>query len=159
MIYVLQVQTGKELAVRSELERKNISAFVPRERILIRKGGLWSKMIKLLFPSYVFVDINYNAELFHKIKPVSGVIRFLGQPTALHEHEAEMVLWLSNGGEIIEPSAVNVDDNGNVIGYEGFLQGQESRIKYLNLRQKKAAVEVKFGGKIHKANLGITTSK
>ena len=64
MIYVLQVQTGKELTVRAQLLRDGISADVPRERIIIRKGGLWSKMIKNLFPGYVFVDIDFSAEMF-----------------------------------------------------------------------------------------------
>ncbi len=153
MTYVLQVQTGKELAVRSQLMREGIAADVPRERILIRKGGLWSKMIKLLFPGYVFVEIDYSAEMFHKINPVSGVIRFLGNPTPLSGHEAEMIRWLSNDGEIIEPSSVNTED-GRIV-CQGFLAGYEDHIKYFNLRQKKAAVEIKFGGKIHRANLSI----
>lgn len=155
MIYVLQVQTAKELAVRSLLEQQDISAFVPRERLLIRKNGLWSKMIKLLFPGYVFVDIDYSADMFHKINPIPGVIRFLGSPSPLPEHEEGMIRWLSNGGEIIEPSAAVIGADGNITGYEGFLAGNEDKIKYLNLRQKKASVEVKFGGKIHKANIGI----
>ncbi|MBQ5320321.1 MAG: hypothetical protein J6K17_14620 [Oscillospiraceae bacterium] len=155
MIYVLQVQTNKELDVSAALIRAGIQADVPRERILIRKGGLWSKMLKLLFPGYVFVTVDYNAEVYHIIKSVSGVIRFLGAPTPLPEHEADMIRWLSNGGEIIEQSLIRTDSEGNVIGYEGFLEGNEDKIKRLNLRQKKASVEVKFGGKTHRANLGI----
>ncbi|MDE5741776.1 MAG: hypothetical protein K2H90_04935 [Oscillospiraceae bacterium] len=153
MIYVLQVITGKELTVRKLLEQRDITAYVPRERILIRKGGLWSKMIKLLFPGYVFVDIDYSAEMFHIINPISGVIRFLGLPTPLPEREADLILWLSNGGEIIEPSPLTVDGDNITCG--GFLEGHEDDIKYLNARQKKAAVEVRFGGKVHRANIGI----
>lgn len=153
MIYVLQVQTGKELAVRVQLLREGIAADVPRERIIIRKGGLWTKMIKLLFPGYVFADIDFDAEMFHRINPVPGVIRFLGNPTPLPEREAEMIAWLSNGGEIIEPSEVRIDGDKIICG--GFLSGHEDDIKYLNLRQKKASVEVRFGGKIHRANLSV----
>ena len=157
MIYVLQVQTGKELAVRGQLLREGISAEVPRERIIVRKGGLWSKMIKNLFPGYVFVDIDLTPEMFHRINPIFGVIRFLGStvgnPTPLPEHEAKMIRWLSNGGEVIEPSEVSGDGDGAV--YRGFLAGHEDRITFLNLRQKKARVEVRFGGKIHRANLSV----
>lgn len=154
MIYVLQVQTGKELAVRSQLLREKISADVPRERIIIRKGGLWSKMIKILFPGYVFVDVDFSPEIFHKINPVTGVIRFLGQPTPLAEHEAQIIRWLSNGGEVIEPSTVISLEDEQIV-CDGFLAGHEDKIKRLNLRQKKAAVEVRFGGKTHKANLSV----
>lgn len=159
MIYVLQVMTGKELTVRRLLEQRSITAYVPRERILIRKGGLWSKMIKLLFPSYVFVDINFSAEMFHIINPIPGVIRFLGLPTPLPEHEADLIRWLSNGGEIIEPSYALTDEFGNIVGYEGFLENNTEKIKRLNLRQRKAAVEVIFDGKVHKANVGIEIKK
>ena len=153
MIYVLQVQAGKETTVRKLLEQQDVVAYGPRERIEIRKGGLWSKMIKLLFPGYVFVDIDYSPEMFHKINPVSGVIRFLGLPTPLPQREADLILWLSNGGEIIEPSPLTVD--GDKITCEGFLAGHEDDIKYLNARQKKASVEVRFGGKVHRANIGV----
>ena len=153
MIYVLQVQTGKETTVRKLLEQQNIVAYVPRERIEIRKGGLWSKMIKHLFPGYVFVDIDYSPEMFHKINPVSGVIRFLGLPTPLPQREADLILWLANGGKIIEPSPLTVD--GDKITCEGFLAGHEDDIKRLNARQKKASVEVRFGSKVHRANIGV----
>lgn len=153
MIYVLQVQTGKETTVRKLLEQQGVVAYVPRERIEIRKGGLWSKMIKLLFPGYVFVDIDFDAEMFHKINPVSGVIRFLGLPTPLPQREADLILWLSNGGEIIEPSPLTVDGDNITCG--GFMTGHEDDIKRLNARQKKASVEVRFGGKVHKANIGV----
>ena len=153
MIYVLQVQTGKETTVRKLLEQQGVVAFVPRERIEIRKGGLWSKMIKLLFPGYVFVDIDFDAEMFHKINPISGVIRFLGLPTPLPQREADLILWLANGGEIIEPSPLTVD--GDKITCEGFWAGHEGDIKRLNARQKKASVEVRFGGKVHRANIGV----
>lgn len=155
MIYVLQVMSGKELSVLAKLNRQGISVSVPRELILIRKGGLWSKMLKLLFPAYVFVEIEYTPEMFHRINAVDGVIRFLGSPSPLPDHEAEMIRWLSNDGKVIEPSTFITDENGRITGFEGFLKGNEDRIKFLNIRQKKASVEVKFGGKTHKANISI----
>ncbi len=155
MIYVLQVMSGKEMNVRAELIRREIPADVPRERIIIRKNGLWSKQLKLLFPAYVFVDIDYTPEIFHRINTVSGVIRFLGSPSPLPDHEADMIHWLSNSGEVIEPSTFITDKSGNITAFKGFLNGKEDRIKFLNIRQKRVSVEVKFGGKTHRANISI----
>ncbi len=155
MIYVLQVMSGKEMNVRAELIRREILADVPRERIIIRKNGLWSKQLKLLFPAYVFVNIDYTPEIFHRINTVPGVIRFLGAPSPLPDHEADMIRWLSNSGEVIEPSTFITDENGRITAFKGFLNGKENRIKFLNIRQKKASVEVKFGGKTHRANISI----
>lgn len=155
MMYVLQIQAGKEYEVCAALKRDNITAYAPGERIIIRKGGLWSKMLKLLFPGYVFVDIDYNAKVYHRINPVSGVIRFLGEPTPLPKDEEEMILWLANNGNVIEPSTAIIDENGNITDFEGFLGGCQSRIRYINKRQKKASVIVTFGGKQHKANIAF----
>lgn len=155
MIYVLYVQTGKETDILRELKRREISAVVPREWLLIRKSGMWSKKIKHLFPGYVFVDIDYSPEMFHKIKPISGVIRFLGNPTPLPAREENTIRWLGNNGDVIEQSYALVDSSGKLIGFEGFLSGAEDRIRYISLRQKKAAVEVTFDGRVHKATLAV----
>lgn len=155
MIYVLQIQTGMENEVCSSLNRTGIAAYAPCERIIIRRGGLWTKMLKLLFPGYVFADVEYSAEMFHRIKPVPGVIRFLGSPTPLPEHEAEMINWLANGGEVIEPSEAVTNENGDITGFKGFLNGCEDKIRYVNKRQKKALIAVRFDGKLHKANISF----
>lgn len=155
MIYVIFVQPSKELKVRADLERKGFEAYVPRRELLIHKSGLWTKVINILFPGYVFVDMEYSAENHIAVKHTENVLRLLGAPTPLKNEEAELMRWLFNGGNIIEESTALIDKNGNCAGYEGFLQGYEDRVTYFNRRQKKATVEVRFGGRIHKANLGI----
>lgn len=155
MIYVIQVQPSKELKVRAELERKNITAFVPRRELLIHKSGLWTKLINIIFPGYVFISMDYSEDRHIAVKSTDGVLRFLGKPTPLPKHESELMSWLFNGGNIIEQSNALIDKNGNCIGYEGFLDGYEDRVTYLNKRQHKASVEIRFGGQIHKANLGV----
>ena len=159
MTYVIQVQNGRETDIVNDVIRDGISASAPRQLIHIRKGGAWKEHIKVIFSGYVFIHETYSAELFHKVKAVSGVIRFLGAPSPLAEHEAKMIEWLSNGGNVIEPSEVRINSNGSVTVYSGFLKGCEDKIKRFNLRQRKASVEVTFGGKHHRANLGITISE
>lgn len=155
MIYVIQVSPARELKVCAELKRLGFNAYVPRRELLIHKSGLWTKVINTLFPGYVFADMEYSAEHYHSVKGVDGVLRFLGSPSPLSPHEEELMKWLFNGGNVIEQSTALIDENGCCIGYEGFLHGYEDRVTYFNKRQKKASVEVKFGGRIHKANLGI----
>lgn len=154
-MYVLQIQTGRELEICAALKSIGITAYAPCERIIIRKSGLWTKKLKLLFPGYAFADIEYSAEIFHRIKPVSGVIRFLGSPTPLSKREEDTINRLANGGEVIEPSVALTDDNGNITGFEGFLSNCEDKISYINKRQKKAAVAVRFDGRLHKANISF----
>lgn len=155
MIYVLQVQTGREPYICAELKRSEITAYNPREIILIRKSGLWTKKNIELFPGYVFADIDYKAKTHHTIKRIEGVIRFLGAPTPLPKAEAERILWLANGGNVIEPSEAITDEEGNITAFEGFLKDCEDKICYINRRQKKASVIVKFGGSSHKTNISF----
>lgn len=155
MIYVVFVQPSKELKVRAELDRKGFEAFVPRRELLIHKSGLWTKIINIIFPGYVFVDMEYSPQKHIDIIHTDNVLRILGTPSPLSESESEIIRWLFNGGNVIEESAALIDSSGNCIGYEGFLKGCDDRVTYFNRRQKKATVEVKFGGRTHKANLGI----
>lgn len=155
MVYVLQVQPHKELNVCSGIKRHGITAYSPRRELVIHKNGLWTKVINTLFPGYVFMVGEYTPEIHHKVKSIDGVIRFLGSPSPLPKREADMILWLCNDGKVIEQSFALVNDNDIIIGFEGFLEGCEDNIAYLNRRQRKASVEVRFGGKIHRANLGI----
>ena len=155
MIYVIFVQPSKELKVRAELERKGFKAYVPRRELLIHKSGLWTKIINTIFPGYVFVNMEYSAENHIAITHTDNVLRILGAPTPLPEEETVVMEWLFNDGNIIEESTALIDSNGNCIGFEGFLKGYDDRVTYFNRRQKKATVEVKLGGRTHKANLGI----
>lgn len=155
MIYVVFVQPSKELKVRAELERKGFEAYVPRRELLIHKSGLWTKIINTIFPGYVFVNMDYSAKNHIAITHTDYVLRILGTPTPLSEEEAAVMKWIFNDGNVIEESTALIDCNGNCIGFEGFLEGYDDRVTYFNRRQKKATVEVKFGGRVHKANLGI----
>ena len=83
MWYVLQVSTGKEMAVTSTLSNNRVLAYTPRENRLIRKGGGWSQKEYILFPGYVFLNLDYTAENYYMVKAIPGVLRFLG-PDGLH---------------------------------------------------------------------------
>ncbi len=155
MIYVIQVSPARELKVCAELKRLGFNAYVPRRELLIHKSGLWTKVINVLFPGYVFIEMEYTPENHIKVRHTDNVLRFLGAPSPLPTAEAKLMEWLFNGGNVIEQSTALINENGDCIGYEGFLHGYEDRVTYFNKRQKKASVEVKFGGRIHKANLGI----
>lgn len=159
MIYVIQVQTSKEMKVRADLVRIGFNAYVPRRELTIRKSGLWTKVINNIFPGYVFIDMEYTPENHIAIRHTENVVRFLGAPTPLPEHEAAVMSWLFNGGETIKESEALIDSNGDCVGYNGFLAGYSDRVTYFNRRQCKATVEVRFGGRIHKANLGVTLIK
>lgn len=155
MIYVIQVESGKEMNVCAKLARENISAYAPSRSLIIRKSAGWTKIINLLFPGYVFLDEEYSTDLHRKIKKTDGVIRFLGAPTPIRASEEEFMRMMINGGQTISESKAEIDSDGNITITDGWLKGKEKYITYYNIRQKKASVEISFGGQRHKANLGV----
>lgn len=115
---VIQVKGSQELQIQKQLELAGYQALVPRESRLIRSGGAWMQREYILFPNYVFVQTEFKAEDFYKIKDINGVQRFLGDktsPSTLTFLEEEWVKILNNDGHPLEPTEVTVDEDGNVI--------------------------------------------
>ena len=155
MIYVLQTESGMEMNIRSKLLRENISAYVPRRELILRKNAGWTKVVNLLFPGYVFLECDYTPELYHRIKPIDGVVRFLGAPSPIRAAEEEFMRLLFNGGEVIPQSEAEVNSGGKVTVTGGWLVGKEQYITKYNVRQKKASAEITFGGIKHRINFGV----
>ena len=123
MWYVIQVMTGKEDDIAGKLKEQGIRALVPKENRLIRSGGSWSQREYILFTGYVFLNMNYNADNYYKVKGIPGVIQFLGDsrnPSRLSYLEAEWIMLLTGeNNQPIEPTVVRALGDGN---YEVFLK-------------------------------------
>lgn len=94
MWYVIQVKTGEENGIARKLKNQAIRAEVPIENRPIRSGGAWTKKEYILFPGYVFLDMDFTARNYYRVKEVPGVIRFLGDskaPSTLSYLEAEWI--------------------------------------------------------------------
>ena len=112
----------------------------------------------ILFPNYVFVQTEFKAEDFYKIKGINGVQRFLGNktsPSTLTFLEEEWVKILNNDGHPLEPTEVTVDEDGNVIILKGILLKFKSRIKSFNKRQRKATFEITVCNEIKEITLSL----
>ena len=155
MIYVIQTESGKEMDIRRELIKNDIRAFVPMRELLIHRNAGWSKAVNIMFPSYVFIECEYSAELHHKVKSIDGVIRFLGEPSPIGGSEEEFMRMMFNGGKVIPVSSAEIGTNGSIKILSGFLAGRSHYIKYWNIRQRKALAVIRFGGKNHRVNFGV----
>lgn len=71
---VIQVKGSQELQIQKQLELAGYQALVPRESRLIRSGGAWMQREYILFPNYVFVETEFEAEDFYKIKGINVLI-------------------------------------------------------------------------------------
>lgn len=155
MIYVLQVKPGTDLAVRAALEREDITAYAPRREMTVRKNGGWSREISLILPGYVFVECDYSAEMFHKVKPIDGVLKWLGKPTPITGYEEKFMRLIFNEGRPISESTADIDINRNVNITGGWLFDKQEYIMGYNVRKRRALLEIRFGGKLHRTSVSV----
>lgn len=156
MIYVLQVKPGTDLAVRAALEREVISAYAPRREMTVRKNGCWSRDISLMLSGYVFVDCEYSAEMFHRVKPIDGVLKWLGKPTPIIGDEEKFMRLLFNEGRPITESTAELNRlNGQITVKGGWLLDKQEYIKGFNVRKRRALLEIRFGGKLHRTSAAV----
>ena len=158
MWYVIQVKTGEESGIARRLKNQAIRAEVPIENRPIRSGGAWTKKEYILFPGYVFLDMDFTARNYYRVKEVPGVIRFLGDskaPSTLSYLEAEWIRILSGNGEPLEPTLVREDGSGGITVISGVLKQLENRVLKWDKRSRKATFEITICGEARQVQLGI----
>jgi transcriptional antiterminator NusG len=160
MWYVLQVSTGQEATVRGELQKMDILALVPMENRLIRKGGGWTHKEYTLFPGYVFVNLEYTAENYYRVKEIPAVIRFLGAsglaPSQLTYLEAEWIKALAGiDGQPLQPTRVRELPDGSLKIVEGVLSNFATRTIQYDKRSRRAKVEITLCGEPRTIQLSV----
>ena len=144
--FVLRVASNKERSVRETLLRKvQIEAMihlvgrilVPTEKTKTVKGGKQKISETMLYPGYVFVEMQLEPDgripqdVFFLIKETTGVGDFVGtagRPTAMKDHEIEKMMRDSRKPED-EPSVKLVFGKGeHVVIKEGPFQSYEGTV-------------------------------
>lgn len=159
MWYVIQVMTGKEDDIAGKLKEQGIRALIPKENRLIRSGGSWIQREYILFTGYVFLNMNYNADNYYKVKGIPGVIKFLGDsrnPSRLSHLEAEWIILLTGANNVpIEPTTVRILEDGTFKVVKGVLEKFENRIVKYDKRNRKATFEITICNEKKEVQLSI----
>lgn len=137
--YVLQVMSGKEQHVALQLEALGIKALVPVQERMIHTKGEWITKPYIIFTSYVFVYVHFDADTWYKVSSIPDVICWLGnqkEPTPLDYYEAEWICLLGYDGDVLPISDVKVNPDGKLEVLNGILMMFKSRIESFNKRQK-----------------------
>ena len=150
---VIQVKTGEEKAIAQKLAEYHIRTMVPIENRPIHAGGAWGSKEYPLFPGYVFLLIEYNAENYYRVKGIPGVAKLL--PGTLSYLEAEWIhLLTGRKGAPLEPTLVKEAD-GKFEIQEGILSRFASRIVKMDKRNRRAVIELSICGEKKEVQLGI----
>ena len=157
--YVAQVLTGKETNIRDEMQ-KHCKSVVPQELMRERKNGVWKTVTKVLFPGYVFICLNstLDSEMYYKLKPIPGVIKFLGDPSPLLDVEANLILRQVLDDDPLGISKVLKEGN-KITVIEGPLKGLEGQIIKIDGRRYRAKVNISLMGEPRIVEMAVDVIK
>lgn len=145
MIYVIQTRPNKESLLKQELQEAGIKAYLPEEQLSIRRHGKWYMINRYIFSGYIFIETSISAEFYHKIRKMSGFIRFLGSPTPLPADEENQIRWLCNEGKPITASHY-IKNEWGISFVDGILSETNFRIIEICPRQRRIRVSVSING-------------
>ena len=144
--FVLRVASNKENYVRETLKRKvqieGLEALVgrimvPTEKTRTLKGGKQRISETKLYPGYVFVEMQLEADgripqdVFFLIKETTGVGDFVGtagRPTPMAGHEVEKMLFDSRKPEETPSVKMEFEPGDNVTIKEGPFENYEGTV-------------------------------
>ena len=159
MMYVIQTKPKQEDYLLWQLKHIGINAYCPAERLTIRSKGKWFLQEKKIFSGYIFIETEYSAELYQKIRRKNGFIRFLGEPSELPQNEAEQINYLCNNGKPITSSKY-IKNRNSFVFVSGILsKTSDFKIEKIYPRQKRAKISVSINGKNFKVFLPIEKSE
>jgi transcriptional antiterminator NusG len=113
--YVIHTYSGHENKVKTNLEKAIHSAgldedfgriLVLTEQVVEMKDGKRSKSTRKMFPSYVYVEMNFTNESGFLVQNVPGVTRFVGsgvRPVPLKDSEVRRLINTGGPGEDPKP--------------------------------------------------------
>ncbi len=106
---VLRTKSRHENKVESDLQQNQITAYLPRQRVVRRSKGQRAVVERPLFPGYVFV--RPRLEQFEKIRYIRGSCGFVfagAKPATMKETELDAVRVLVDSGAAlaVEPALV-----------------------------------------------------
>lgn len=173
MWYVIQTVTGKEeelmLFMRTILCREHFgNCFMIQAEWLKRLGGEWNLQIRPLFPGYVFIETDEPERLYMELKNVPRFSRLLGNGKdefiPVNEAEEKFLRTIADDSEdfcsaVVRLTAVETNENGNVISAKGALASFEKESIKVNLHKRYAVVKTQMLGEERTLIFGVKLEK
>ena len=153
--YVLQVRSGYEISAYQELKKRGLDAVLPRMQEYLRKNGKWEIHEKIVFTQYLFIRLEPDKNIYHEIKKIDGIVRFLGNQSPLSDREQKYIEWLENDGKPITPSKIYVTPGGAKMVLSGILKKYVGNEIDYHLRHRKADIFIPIAGRRHRVTLPI----
>jgi len=150
--YAIQVKTRSEQKFirlfKSRYPDAALPLHFPQRQLNIRKGGQIKPSNLAVFPGYIFIEAESDAEIKARqweFRRTEGFYRFLKsnrEITPLSNKDLELVLHFINCSNPAGVSKVYFDEKSRIIVTEGPLSGLEGRILKVDKRKGRAKIKL-----------------
>lgn len=168
--YTLQTQPNYESKVIEQIETriKNEGLteigeiFAPEKLIVDFVNGIRKERKKRLYSNYIFLNMDYNEDVHHKLKGLRGVVGFVGnraKPTRVPDSDInKMKAQISDDKpkykvEFDLESTVKIESSGT--GFDGF----EGIVKHVDYEKGKAKIELHIFGRATLMDMPLSSLK
>lgn len=162
--HAIFVVTGKEEKVKERLKYKlpeHYKLFSPKRKLKIRRNGNWIFESRPLFPGYVLMKGDIDANVYYLLKNIPDMIKVLKTGNFISRIADSEIKVLSrliiNSDEIGISNILTVDNKVKVI--DGPLFELEGIIQSIDYRKGRAKIKLDFMGERRFVDLGINVLK
>jgi transcriptional antiterminator NusG len=157
--YIVQTASKKENATKKALESMMLSheqgqhiksVLVPQEKVRSLKNGKAVEEMKTLYPGYIFIQMEYNENIWHLLRSIPGVLKTMTKGQKLQKvNDSEIQQIMLKMQESNEKPKHRVEYNVGevVILKSAAFMGFSGEIVDVNYLQQKLKVNVAIFGR------------
>lgn len=148
--YILQTNSQYEAKVMTGIEQKirenNLpirEIFSPMGTTKVIKDGVAKDKQYRLFPTYIFLEMDYDDSIWHYLRGIRGVVKIIGngnRPTPVPTKEVEDMKKSAEDGSFISKTPFKMDEMVRIV--EGSFNGCIGNIVKIDEDKNKVTVNV-----------------
>lgn len=160
--YVMSIRSGREMKVKAQiadLTSNQYHLFVPCRELFHRFNGTYHKVVRPMFPGYIFIykqveslltDLRHS-HLDGRLHPVMFDHTF----AMVREPEMALLMKITDPEGVVKSSEVIADENRRAIIKSGPLKDITGRILFINRKKRKAMLRIEMLDESVRVAVGI----
>ncbi|PSQ91658.1 MAG: transcription/translation regulatory transformer protein RfaH [Proteobacteria bacterium SW_6_67_9] len=131
--YLVLSKLQQEERALWNLERQGFTAFLPRMRVSVRRGGRFRQRVEPMFPRYLFVHFDADTQPSTPIRSTYGVstlVRFGYRPASVPNDLIDgLRAHVDASGVVVDHTPPALEKGQHVRVIDGLLQGYEGIVE------------------------------
>lgn len=148
--YILFIKTGDEDKMKRKLRYEGLNSFVPKMKVVHRKAGESTLIVKPMFPGYLFIESEMNqTELIQKLREIQErmpkfmkLLKVDKEGTSVLYPQEQAYLKSLLNEEMVMDHSIGIIEGDRTMIIEGPLMGMESKIIKIDRHKRRAVIEV-----------------